>query len=196
MRIFVMICSVAAGFAASAVSSSALTDVRSALDTLVMQADQYELDDSALRAGFEIGKSNRVNVPASIYAPLVSAVSNHWEEVFGNVSSFGTNFAERVLLENTAWYLGDEAFLGALTMMCGNVATNALDVAELKLMVVNSCYNHYAVSAFYRKYHEPSVTNIIHELMRYGIMTNWCAEILSGHALERYNREVEQGAVE
>ena len=134
MKMYLMISCMLTVVAASAVSELAVSEVRGALENLISQADQYEIDESALRAGFEIGKSNRVCVPSASFAPLVTAVSNHWQEVFQNIGSFGTNIIERTLLENTSWYFEDQAYLGALAMMCDNVETGALDVAVVSVL--------------------------------------------------------------
>ena len=182
--------------AGSSVTTNTVGEVRQTLERVIASADKNELRSPALEEDFEFGKSHRIDMPSAGFAPLVLAVSNHWQEVFGDINAFATNITERTLLINTAWYLPEDVFLSCFSLLSDAVETGALSSAELRMFLVNSLYNHHASRAIYFNYQDPVVTNIVGRLANHNIMTNWCTSVLSGEALREYQSQLSDGLLE
>lgn len=131
--------------------------------------------------------------PTAVFSPIVEIMSNNWQEVLMDIDDYATNVIDRVLLENTASFLGEDAYLGYLSMLADKVISDEIPLEELERLQVNSWHNHAVSSALYRRYQEPAVSNLVIKLQQAGVSTNKCQRILSGEANAHYQSLLVKG---
>ena len=64
--------------------------------------------------------------PTAVFSPIVEIMSNNWQEVLMDIDDYATNVIDRVLLENTASFLGEDAYLGYLSMLADKVISDEI----------------------------------------------------------------------
>ena len=131
--------------------------------------------------------------PASVFVPLVDIVSNNWQEIFLRIDNYATNVVDRILIENTSYFLGEDAYLECLSHLAGKVIANEISFEELECLQANAWHNHAVASALYRRYQEPAVSNLVIKLQRAGVSTNKCQRILSGEENAHYHSLLVKG---
>lgn len=195
-RIFMVIIANAVLFVPCVSWADAHSDIRSALAEVMRLALPGQLEDDALLHGFEVGECSAIGSPSEEYAPLVSAMSNHWAVVLSNCTSFATSRVERILVQNTGWYMSQDIYLRYLEILTGKVERGEIELSELNGFLQGSWKNHPVSSVVYRRYQETEVSNLVLRIQSLGIATNWCSRVLSGHALQRYEFAEGHGVLE
>lgn len=171
-------------------------DIRDALTEVEHRSLDGQLDDAVITSWFEVGEQHEAGVPSLAYAPLVQAMSNQWCVVLSNMTSYATSRVERVLLQNTGWFLSQDDYIGYLDVLAGKVENGEIDRDELSCFLKGSWTNHRISSVVYRRYQDVNVSNLILRIQSLGIATNWCTSVLSGHALQKYEFAIEHGIIE
>ena len=110
-----------------------------------------------------------------------------------NIGDYTTNVIDRVLLENTATFLGEEAYLGYLSILADKVISQEIPLEELECLRMNAWHNHAVSSVLYRRYQDPAVSNLVLKLQSAGVGTNTCHRILSGEVNAHYSTLLEKG---
>lgn len=177
----ISVSAIVVSIAANANVSTNLHDrVRSTLDTLRREASPLDLEEGNLMSGFELRFSNA-------YLPVVSLMSNNWQEVIASLDVYATNRVERLVLVNTGWWYGDEEYLGYLSLLADKVISNQISSAEFKSFFGSSWSSGRSVaSVFARRHSETSVSNLINKIQSFFPASGYWQKVRSGEALEEY----------
>lgn len=154
--------------------------VRSTLDALERDASPMDLDEGNIMSGFELRF-------ADAYLPVVSLMSNHWQEVIMSLDEYATNRVERLVLVNTGWWYGDEEYLGYLSLLADKVMSNQFSMAEFNSFFGSSWSSGRSVaSVFARRHNEAAVSNLINKIQSFFPASGYWQKVRSGEALEEY----------
>ena len=198
MRTFIFIAVLLVAFTkASAVNQELAAEIAHRLSMLKAEAANY-----GFRVKYESDVLNDCEVayftpvrgtPTAVFSPIVAIMSNNWHEVMLHVSEYATNAIDRILLENTGSFLGEDAYLGYLSLLADKVVSNEISLVEFEKFQVNAWHNHPVSSVVYRRYQDPVVSNLVIKFQQAGVNTNRCQWILSGQAAEHYQKLLDDG---
>ena len=162
--------------------------IRTHLDDIVRQAGEGDLDELNMLGGvFDLRFS------PERYQPLATSISNSWQTVLPMMNSIASNRIERLLLMNTGWWNGESSYCGYMSMLSDLVASNQLDIVELKAFEKAAWNRPGVATSLSRRHSEVEVVNIVDKMRNVGFDTNYCSRIISGEIYSNYVNQVEDG---